>query len=328
MSSSDPLAAIANDYPVEIVPPDLSPHAQGTDGIPYVHTFRAGAPGPHVALTAVVHGNEPCGAIVLDAFLREGLRPARGTLSLAFVNVDAVATFDAERPNASRWVDEDFNRLWSPATLDGPRTSTELARARALRPFVDTVDLLLDIHSMQHRTAPLMMAGPAHKGLELARKVGVPEVIVVDEGHAAGPRLRDYDGFVAPGSPRNALLVECGQHWERAAADVAMETAVRFLRATGAVAPDALADRAPLAPPPRQRVLTITHRVTVSGEDFAFAAPFRGLDVVPRAGTVIAHDGGSPVTTPYDDCVLVMPSQRLWKGQTAVRLGRFDTAQA
>ena len=49
-------------------------------------------------------------------------------------------------PIASRFVDEDFNRLWAPATLDGPRQSTELARARILRPIVDAADFLLDIH--------------------------------------------------------------------------------------------------------------------------------------------------------------------------------------
>jgi hypothetical protein len=29
------------------------------------------------------------------------------------------------------------------------------------------------------------------------------------------------------------------------------------------------------------------------------------------------------VRTPYDNCVLIRPSRRLAKGQTAVRLGRF-----
>jgi hypothetical protein len=29
------------------------------------------------------------------------------------------------------------------------------------------------------------------------------------------------------------------------------------------------------------------------------------------------------VLTPYDDCVLVMPSRRLTRGSTAVRLGRY-----
>jgi hypothetical protein len=45
--------------------------------------------------------------------------------------------------------------------------------------------------------------------------------------------------------------------------------------------------------------------------------------VIPHAGTVIGADGDRPVTTPYDDCVLIMPSRRLTRGQTAVRLGRF-----
>jgi hypothetical protein len=29
------------------------------------------------------------------------------------------------------------------------------------------------------------------------------------------------------------------------------------------------------------------------------------------------------VRTPYDDCVLIMPSRRSGRGQTAVRLGRY-----
>jgi hypothetical protein len=38
---------------------------------------------------------------------------------------------------------------------------------------------------------------------------------------------------------------------------------------------------------------------------------------------VIGHDGAQAVTTPYDNCVLIMPSMRLRKGETAVRLGRI-----
>jgi hypothetical protein len=45
--------------------------------------------------------------------------------------------------------------------------------------------------------------------------------------------------------------------------------------------------------------------------------------VIAKAGSVIGRDGGRPVVTPYDNCVLIMPSRRLGRGQTAVRLGRF-----
>ena len=55
----------------------------------------------------------------------------------------------------------------------------------------------------------------------------------------------------------------------------------------------------------------------------AFVEEYQGLEVIPEAGTVIANDGDEPVRTPYDDCVLIMPSRRLVPGQTAVRFGRF-----
>jgi hypothetical protein len=45
--------------------------------------------------------------------------------------------------------------------------------------------------------------------------------------------------------------------------------------------------------------------------------------VLPEKGTLIGRDDGREVRTPYDNCVLIMPSRRLVRGQTAVRLGRF-----
>ena len=75
--------------------------------------------------------------------------------------VAAYLSYDPEHPNRSRWVDEDFNRLWGPGVLDDPdrKVTNEVRRAREIRPFLDTVDLLLDIHSMQQPCIPLMMAG-------------------------------------------------------------------------------------------------------------------------------------------------------------------------
>ena len=146
-------------YRVELTPPDIEPYRAGNTGIEYVTSFAAGEPGPHVVVTALTHGNEICGAIALDRVLRAQIRPRRGKLTLAFDNVAAYREFDPRYPIASRYVDEDFNRLWHPATLDGPRQSVELARARTLRPIVDSADLLLDLHSMQYATAPLMLAG-------------------------------------------------------------------------------------------------------------------------------------------------------------------------
>jgi predicted deacylase len=303
-------------YRVEIDPPDLAPYRAGNTGLDYVTSFDSGQPGPHVLLNALTHGNEICGAIALDRLIRAGTRPARGKLTFCFANVAAYRAFDRASPNASRYIDEDFNRLWDEATLSGPRRSSELTRARALRPLYASADLLLDIHSMQHATAPLMLVGLAPKTETFARQVGVPELMVRDEGHAAGRRLRDYADFGDPAAAPVALLVECGQHWEQRAADIALDTAYRFLAASG------VTERA-AAPAPPQRLITVTDTVTIGSEDFRFAADYRGLEVIASAGTVIAREAGQEIRTPYDQCVLIMPSRRLGRGQTAVRLGRF-----
>ena len=312
-------------YNVELTAPDISAYRAGNTGIDYVTTFTASEPGPHVAVMGLTHGNEICGAIALDRLLRAGIRPRRGTLTLAFDNVAAYREFDPRYPIASRYVDEDFNRLWSPATLDGPRRSVELERARALRPIVDAADYLLDLHSMQYATAPLMLAGLLPRSRELAQRVGIPELIMCDAGHAAGPRMRDYGGFGDPASPKTALLIECGQHWERRAAEVATDVMLRFLIALDCVTRD---DVAALGGPdfaatPRQKVIEVTEAITIAGGHFEFVEPYVGLEIIAKKGSLLGHDDGKEVRTPYDNCVLIMPSRRLVKGQTAVRLGRF-----
>ncbi|MGI9382625.1 MAG: succinylglutamate desuccinylase, partial [Methyloligellaceae bacterium] len=175
-----PSPSLPNAYPVELQAPDIAPYKAGNSGIDYVTTFDSGRDGPHVMITAIVHGNELCGPIALDWLLARNARPQNGRLTLGFVNVAAYANWDPDDPFASRWVDEDFNRVWTEEVLESERTSIELERARALRPLLDTVDLLLDIHSMQTPSPPMMMAGPLAKGRELARQVGVPELVVTD----------------------------------------------------------------------------------------------------------------------------------------------------
>ena len=312
---------------VEIEAPDLAPWRVGSAGVDYAHTFESGRPGPHVMVSAVVHGNELCGAIVLDELLRAEVRPARGRLTLAFMNVAAYERFDPAHPVLSRYVDEDFNRLWSAEVLEGPRDSTELRRARALRPLLDDVDYLLDLHSMQYSAEPLALCGVARKGRDFARALGLPGHIVRDAGHAAGPRMRDYAGFADGGSPRAALLVECGQHWKRETVATARRAAFRFLDHFGVRLP-----AAPEPPPPAAdgaadgaaaRLIEVTLPVTVRSHRFRFTLPYRGMEVIEKAGTVIGFDGDTAVATPHDDCVLIMPSHRAVRGATAVRLGRF-----
>lgn len=310
--------------PIELEAPDIEPHRRSSTGVDWVHTFESGRPGPHVMVCAVTHGNEICGAIVVDRLLREAVRPARGTLTLSFNNVAAFGRFDPRNPYASRFVDEDFNRVWTPETLDATRQSVELARAREIRPFVESADFLLDIHSMLEPSPAVMISGPLDKGVRFAFDVGVPEHVVCDVGHANGTRMRDYGGFGDASSEKNALLVECGQHWERNAERVAWQATWRFLRRTGVVdAARAEREIEPKVPP--QKLVRVTEAVIASSPAFRFARSFSGMEVVPKRGDVIAWNGEEAVRAPYDNCVLVMPVPNNVKtGLTAVRLGRIE----
>jgi predicted deacylase len=303
--------------------PDLARWSAGNAGIDYAWTFPSDRAGPHVLLQALTHGNEVCGAIALDWLLGKGFRPTRGTLSVCFANIAAYRTFDRADPFASRCIEEDFNRLWTAEVLDGPRRSADLTRARQLRQLYDRTEYLLDLHSMTDPCPPLAMAGRQRKGLELAQALGMPEHIIIDAGHASGRRLRDYTFFDDPADPRNALLVECGQHWASAAPDVARQATLRFLRHFGMADHAFLGAHLEPVPEPAQKVIEVTDTVTIATDDFAFAIPVHGLAVVPAANTVLARDGRAEIRTPYRDCVLIMPTRRPKKGETAVRLGRF-----
>ncbi len=313
-------------YPIEVTFPDLARWQAGNSGIDHVFTFDSGLPGPHVMINALTHGNEVCGAIIIDELLQRGIRPRRGKLTLAFANVAAYQRFDPANPDMARFIDEDFNRIWSANVLAGPRDSAELRRARDLRPLIDSVDYLLDLHSMHESCAPLLLSGPLDKGINLARQLGFPAHIIVDAGHAQGCRLRDYAGFGSATSPKNALLVECGQHWEARAVTVARQVTARFLSMLAIIATEQLADWLTL-PIEAQQLIRVTDAVIANTPAFRFCADYRGLELLPHAGTLIATDGAREIRTPYDNCILIMPSLRqLAPGVTVVRFGQLGTA--
>lgn len=312
-------------YNVALTPPDISAYQKGNVGIDYITTFDSGKPGPHVMVNAVTHGNELCGAIAVDRLFKMAVRPTRGKLSLSFANVAAFHSFNPQLPHASRYVDEDFNRVWTADTLAGPRQSSELTRARAMRPMIDEIDFLLDHHSMHDPHGAVMISGALEKGIALSKQIGIPEFIVADAGHANGTRMRDYAGFGDPASPKAAVLVECGQHWEQASAALAWQTTWRFLRALDVVDLALAEAQIDAAPPPPQKVVRVTEAVIARTREFSFSEGLRGLSVVAKRGDPIAVDGGYTVEAPYDNCVLIMPTLvHVKPGLTAVRLGRLE----
>jgi hypothetical protein len=176
---------------------------------------------------------------------------------------------------------------------------------------------------MHEPCEPLLVTGLLPRNIAFAQSLGTASQVIADQGHADGVRMRDYGLFGDAASARIALLLEAGQHWELSSVQTSRNLLMRFLVRAGVL------DRSDLpfgwllpdAPPPPP--VEVTHRVVAQSMQFEFAQDFRGGETIRRAGTPIAHDAGEAVLTPYDDCVLVMPSVRqLRAGVTTVRLGR------
>lgn len=317
------MSEVARRLPFALAAPRLGRWREGNTGIEGVWRFDSGRPGRQVLVTALVHGNELCGAWALLHALEAGIRPRCGVLTLAFCNLAAFDRFDADAPDASRFVDEDFNRVWGPGLAATPANTQERRRAKQLLPLVEQADWLLDLHSMHEPGEPLLLTGPQPRNLALARELGVPRCVVIDAGHRDGRRLRDHGRFGQAADTTHALLIECGHHGAPSSRDVALDMLARFLVASGGVSPTDVPAGWWQPPPAGQQVLEVTDAVVAGSLDLRFAEDWRSGQCIAEAGTVLGRDGGRPFVTPYANCTLVMPSLRqLRAGVTVMRLAR------
>jgi hypothetical protein len=172
-----------------------------------------------------------------------------------------------------------------------------------------------------------LITGLLERNVQFAQSLGGMGQVVMDAGHKDGVRMRDFAEFGQASSKKIALLLEAGQHWQKASVAASRDVLIRFLLQASSISMQDVVnaglsgwlvpDRAAPAP------IKVTHAVIAKSMRFKFSRPYTGSEVIGKAGSIIAHDDDEPITTPYDDCVLIMPSIRqLRPGVTTVRLGQ------
>ena len=301
----------------EVLPRSLSAYAAGNTGIPYVHRFDSGKPGPHVLVNALTHGNEFCGMVAACDLLDRGVRPETGTLTVSFANVEAYESFDRNKPFDSRMLVHNLNRIWSREWLEGAEDSPELRRARAMRPAIAAADHILDIHSTAQAVAPFWVYPGYERNTRAAVAIGAPQIhLVMPQGMNTGTPVIQHGLHGTLGHHGVALVVECGQHFLQASADLAIDVTQRFLAHFGIVQahPDA-----PPPPVPRRFELLSTPVVKTAG--LRFARPLVGLETFAK-GELVATDGADEIRAPCDDCTVFMPTRLPIPGREAVYLTR------
>jgi predicted deacylase len=301
---------------IEVLPRDLSAYRAGNTGVPYVHRFHSGQPGPHVLVNALTHGNEFCGMVAACHLLDAGVRPLRGTLTISFANVAAYESFDTSKPFDSRQLVHNLNRIWSDAWLGGAEHSPELARARELRPVVAAADHILDIHSTSQPVQPFWVYPDRPRNAAAALAIGEPAVhLVMPQGLGSGTPLiqhgrhgtADFDGV--------GLVAECGQHFQQASADRAIRVARRFLAHFGLIAPE------PWPPAETAQRYQLLQTVVIQTPAFRFTRPLIGFETC-GPGELIATDGPTQIHAPADGCTVLMPARTAIVGREGVYLAR------
>lgn len=302
-------------HPFEVLPRDLSAYKTGNTGIDYVHRFESGKPGAHVLINALTHGNEFCGMVAVCDLLERGVRPKAGTLTLSFANVDAYETFDAANPFASRQITHNLNRVWSAEMLDGSEDSVELRRARAMRPAVLAAQHILDIHSTSQDVVPFWVYPDYERNASVAMALPRPGVhLVMPRGLGSGVPLIEHGLHAGPNGPGAAMVVECGQHFKQASADLAKAVVQDLLVHFGLL--DGV--RATAAP---QRRFELLQTYVIRTPAFAFTRKLIGFETFAK-DELIATDGDDEIRAPCDDCTVFMPAREAVVGREGVYLTR------
>lgn len=315
-------------FDAQIVRRDLDPWRRGNAGIPFAFTFDSGRAGPHLLVTCLAHGNEPGGLEAVLKLVDRGLTPLRGRLSLAICNVAAYQGSNGADPYGTRFVEEDFNRVWSDEMLDAPGGSVERARAREIRPLVASADILVDLHATPYEASPYFVLRPGSRAVGLAAAIGVPHTrYLFNQGSAHAPTLANYRQFSDPASRAVGVTLECGLFFAREGVDVALAAIARVLRLNGMIADADFEDLARWSDPrPARDIVVERMEPTLTARMSFLSRPgdFRSF----AKGQVVAFDGGRPIHAPFDGALVLWIKQTFEKDVQAFMWGRFADGEA
>ena len=281
------------------------------------HQFAGLAPGPRLIVTGAVHGNETAGTRGIERVLAE---IERGEIEI----VRGVVTFvpvcnPLAYANGRRMGDRNLNRRLQPTAT--PQDNEDRI-ANVLCPLLAAHEVLLDLHSFRSPGQPFVMRGPADNRGEL-EPFAHAEAEARLAAHAGPHRIVDgwMDAYAAGVARRRArrltpgavnedpsygvgtteymrsqggygITLECGQHEDPAAPDVAHHAIRQTLALLGIV-------ELPLAPPQGPfESLTLAEVIDRHAEADRFVKTWTSYDPLAAGELIALRADGSEVRAP------------------------------
>ncbi|MCX7172917.1 MAG: succinylglutamate desuccinylase/aspartoacylase family protein [Proteobacteria bacterium] len=309
-------------------------------------TYTGQAPGPRVIILGAVHGNEICGtrAIhrVLDDIDNGRLSVVGGSLTLVPV-ANPLAYARGQREG-----ERNLNRNLTPTEQPA---DFEDHVANWLCPLLARHEVLLDLHSFRAQAEAFVMIGPLNNSGDLqpfsqateeralARRLGVHRCVDGWLGtYALGverrirlaisagrlPDARTEDACYGVGTTEYmrsvggyALTLECGQHDDPSAPEVAYQAILRTLSYLG------LTPTAAPAATEEMEALSLYEVIDKIHADDAFSRAWASFDRLARGDLIGTRHDGTPVVA-EDDAVIVFPDAKAKAGREWFYLARAN----
>ncbi|MDB5755802.1 MAG: succinylglutamate desuccinylase [Massilia sp.] len=278
--------------------------------------------GPRLIVTGAVHGNETCGTKAIRRIIEEidsgKLLIAAG--SVTFVPVANPLAYQLEQRSGERNLNRNLFPNQNPQDFEDQI-------ANWLCPLLAQHDVLLDLHSFNAQSEPFVMVGPqdneeplqpfkhAAKERALARRLGVRRFVdgwLATYGAGVQRRMSDKSelatvlryGVGTTEYMRTtggyALTLECGQHKDPAAPEVAYRAIMNtlaFLKLVDAPEP---------APVPAAQMealsMVVVHDKAHAGD--SFVRQWASFDPVAKGEQIGVRADGTPVTSELDGRIL------------------------
>ncbi len=245
--------------------------------------IKGSHPGKTTVILASVHGNEPCGRNAFEALLGD-LVIENGTVIFEIGNPRAVE-------QNTRFAEINLNRMFrSDNTISEQEKNTyEYQRAQELKKLFDGADALLDIHSsFNKKSKRFIICEP--NGFAIASQLPFDlRCTGFDEYEPGGT-----DGYMNSHN-KIGICVECGQHEDPLAIEVAEDTIKSFLIAMGHTSGNTSIQN--------QKTITIFDLYKNKSNMFRLTREFEDFENLP-AGTSIGFDGELEIKTPSECSIL------------------------
>ncbi|RCS58671.1 succinylglutamate desuccinylase [Parvibium lacunae] len=268
-----------------------------------IHQFASLQAGPRLIILGAVHGNEVCGTLAIRRLMTDieqgRLILTRGHLTL--VPITNPLAFQLKRRHGDRNLNRNMRESATPQDFEDHL-------ANVLCPLLKAHDVLLDLHSFHTPGTPFALIGPsnnhgeiepftrAHEEEALALALGVSRFVEgwletyaqgvkdrqargaeanIDYGVGTTETMRRYGGI--------AITLECGQHEEDAAPQIAYQAILNTLHHLNMIR-----DAAPPAPAAAREVIRLYRVIDRLHPDDTFSRAWQSFESV-QYGDLIAH---------------------------------------